>query len=404
MNTLPKSLRDLGHAARQATDNQIIKLVSMVDAMPERGAADAILGPVRARLKHLRPERTLNVSRLLFLPLDAVLLNAREWRPAPGQVPRTAIAPLLQALRSAEPRVFQAVEDTLAGQSLRNGHLVSELGAALWTAAARSFPATPPAGWTEAGLPAQGFPFIAQTCRPLWRHGPALWKLRLAATDGLREQDLRIAFRAVAQDGPEAAGIVLSALLPYVVNPAQMIAIVGGLDRSLAGIAEQVLDKYLAGISPDLDFSDLTAVATAAERFALVLEDLDSATGRDRPKRAQLLHSLRQAAAEACAERLGDQVNAHLVQPLERLAAAASVSDAEVEALEKSAIALRSIANSGRGLRQGSGFDQALAPAIALLERNLPGLPQAPDRYAFADALRVLEILAGSAVAARHRR
>lgn len=404
MNTLPKSLRDLGHAARQATDNQIIKLVSMVDAMPERGAADAILGPVRARLKHLRPERTLNVSRLLFLPLDAVLLNARDWRPAPGQVPRTAIAPLLQALRGAEPRVFQAVEDALAGQSLRNGHLVSELGAALWTAAARSFPDRPPAGWAEAGLPVQGFPFIAQTCRPLWQHGPALWKLRLAAADGLREQDLRIAFRAVAQDGPEAVGIVLSALLPYVVNPAQMIAIVGGLDRSLAGIAEQVLDKYLAGISPDLDFSDLTAVATAAERFALVLEDLDSATGRDRPKRAQLLHSLRQAAAEACAERLSDQVNAHLVQPLERLAAAASVSDTEVEALEKSATALRSIANSGRGLRQGGGFDQALAPAIALLERILPGLPPAPDRYAFADALRVLEILAGSAVAARHRR
>jgi hypothetical protein len=401
---MPKSLRDLGHAARQATDNQIIKLVSMVDAMPERGAADAILGPVRARLKHLRPERTLNVSRLLFLPLDAVLLNARDWRPVPGQVPRTAIAPLLQALRSTEPRVFQAVEDALARQSLRNGHLVSELGAALWIAAARSLPDRPPAGWAEAGLPAQGFPFIAQTCRPLWRHGPALWQLRLAGADGLREQDLRIAFRAIAQDGPEVVGIVLSALLPYVVNPAQMIAIVGGLDRSLAGIAEQVLDKYLAGISPDLDFSDLTAVATAAERFALVLEDLDSATGRDRPKRAQLLHSLRQAAAEACAARLSDQVNAHLVQPLERLIAAAGVSDAEVEALEKSAIALRSIANSGRGLRQGGGFDQALAPAIALLERTLRGLPPAPDRYAFADALRVLEILAGSAVAARHRR
>jgi hypothetical protein len=402
MSTLPKSLRDLGSAARQATDNQIMKLVSMVDALPERGAADSILEPVRARLKHLRPERTLNPPRLLFLPLDAVLQNPRDWRPGTGQVPRTAIAPLLAALRAAEPRVFQAVEDALAGQSLRNGQIMSQLGAALWTAAARSFPAEPPPGWDETGLPLAAFAPIAETCKPLWRHGAAIWSLRLSGADGPREQDLRVAFRAIAPDGPEVVGTVLSALLPYVVNPAQMIAIVGGLDRSLAGVAEQVLDKYLAGIDPDLDFSDLAAVAAAAERFARVLQDLDRAPGRERPKRAQLLHSLRQAAADACSSRLTDQVGSHLVQPLLRLIAAAAVTDAEVDALEASALALRSIASSGRGLRPGNGFDRSLLPAIELLERSLPALAQRSERYARADALRVLEILAGPSAAARH--
>lgn len=404
MSPLPKPLRELGHAARQASDSQIMKLVSMVDGLPMRGQADAILEPVRARLKHLRPARPLNVARLLFLPLDAVLTNARDWRPGQGQVPRTAISPLVAALRAAEPRIFQAVEEALAGKSLSHGQLVSELGAALWTASARSFPGEPPAGWAETGLPAQAFAPIARICRPLWQHGPAFWKLRLAGIDGPREQDLRITFRAVAADGPEAVATVLSALLPYVVHPAQLIAVVGGLDRGMAGIAEQVLDKYLAGIDPDLDFSDLQAVAAAAERFALVLEDLDSASTRDKPKRAQLLHSLRQTAADACAARLEEQVAAHLVQPLLRLTTAASVSDEEVEAVERSAIALRSIANSGRGLRQTGGFDQALRPAIDLLERALPALPTSPERYALADGLRVLEILAGSAVAARYRR
>ncbi|HEY4254029.1 MAG TPA: hypothetical protein VGM87_22670 [Roseomonas sp.] len=404
MNPLPKSLRDLGLAARQASDRQLMELVGMVDRLPARGAADAVLQPVRARLKHLRPERPLTLARLLFLPLDAVLVGAQDWRPGQRQIPRTAIAPLIPALRAAEPLAFQAAEAALAGRSLRDGQLISELGATLWAAGARGFPAQPPAGWGEAGLPATAFPPIAGICRQLWQHGSAIWTLRLAGGEGPPERALRLAFHTVVPDGPAVVGLVLSALLPHVTQPAQMAATVGGLHSSLSGIAEQVLDSYLVGIKPDLDRPDLAAVAEAAGRFVQVLEDLDRATSRDRPKRAQLLHSLRQAAADACAGRLAAHVDARLMQPLRRLVAAPRVSDTEVEQLESTAIALQSIVQSGRGLRPGGGFDQALAPAIALLEGILPSLPATPARYAAADGLRLLEILAGSAMAARNPR
>lgn len=404
MTTLPRSLRDLGHSARQASDSQIMKLVRMVDGLPTRGAADAILEPVRARLKHLRPERPLNLSRLLFLPLDAVLVNARDWRPGPGQVPRTAIAPLVSALRVTEARVFERVEGVLAGFSFSNGQMVSELGTVLWAAAARSLPGLPPAGWTEAGLPLHAFPIIVDICRPLWRHGSALWKLRLAAVDGLREQELRIAFRQVAQDGPEAVATALSALLPYVLNPAETIATVGGLDRSLAVVAEQVLDKYLAGVDAGLSHQDLSAMASAAIRFARVLEDLDKAASPEKPKRAQLLHGLRQTAADACAARVKGRLYPDLMQPLSEAIAAEAVTDADLDALEKSAAALRSIASSGRGLRRDGGFDQALAPAVALLEGALVTVKTAPTRFCVVDALRILEIISGSTIAGEYLR
>lgn len=399
MTALPGSLRDLGRAARQATDSQLLKIVGMVDELPMRGSADAILEPVRARLKHLRPERPLNLLRLLFLPLDPLLLDPRGWRPGPGKVPRSAIAPLAAALRAAEPRVFQAAENALTGLKFSDGQMVSELGAVLWTAAARSIPSAPPQGWTDAGLPIDAFPVIAETCKPLWRHGVALWKLRAAAPDGLREQDLRVAFRQVAQDGPEAVRTVLSALLPFSLNPAQMIALVGGLDCSLASIAEQALDRYLAGINPDFDFLDLAAVAAAAHRFALVLDDLDKACDPTRPKRAQLLHSLRQAAAGACMERLSGQVEVHLRQPLKMFITGGTVVDKEVQTLETSAIALRSIASSGRGLRRDADFEQSLSPVITLLAGALPTLKKSPECFQPVDALRILEILGGSAVA-----
>jgi hypothetical protein len=49
----------LAHAA----DAQIARVVAMVDAMPERGSADALIAPLRPRLAALRPTRPLSFTR-----------------------------------------------------------------------------------------------------------------------------------------------------------------------------------------------------------------------------------------------------------------------------------------------------------------------------------------------------
>ena len=65
----------------------------MVDAMPNRGAADQLIAPLRARLAHLRPPRPLRFARLLFLPLDPLIVPAARWRAAQPAIPRTVIPP-----------------------------------------------------------------------------------------------------------------------------------------------------------------------------------------------------------------------------------------------------------------------------------------------------------------------
>ena len=73
-------------------------------------------------------------------------------------------------------------------------------------------------------------------------------------------------------------------------------------------------------------------------------------------------------------------------------------------ALEKSAMALRSIASSGRGLRRGTDFERSLAPVVTLLLQALPDLKPDPKYFQPVDALRIIEILCGSPFAEKHAR
>ena len=68
------AIREVTRGLAAARDAQILQAVAMVDAMPERGAADEIVAPLRSRLARLRPPRPLRFARLLFLPLALLLI------------------------------------------------------------------------------------------------------------------------------------------------------------------------------------------------------------------------------------------------------------------------------------------------------------------------------------------
>ncbi len=72
----------------EAADRQLIEVVALIDAMADRGGADALVAPVRARLQRLNPRRPLRFSRLLFLPLDPVIVAGPEWRRDAIGIPR----------------------------------------------------------------------------------------------------------------------------------------------------------------------------------------------------------------------------------------------------------------------------------------------------------------------------
>lgn len=401
MSPDPRILRELQHAAQQATSGQLLRLTQTLDSLPQRAVAEEVMDSVRFRLRHLRPSRPLTLPRLLFLPLDPLLAAPREWRPGQGRIPRSAILPLAAHLRTAEPALVTALEAQLAGAKLTDHVLIAEKGMLLWPAAFKALPRKAPEGWEDAGLPAQHFAEVAGICAALWRHGPVLWRLRMAGRDGPPEASLRPAFRLIAAEGAEAVELCLGALLPYAAQPARMVTIVAGMSQAMSPPAERALDRYLTGVKPALEGADLAAMADAAERFARTLQDLDGAMTRDKPKRALQLQALRMSAAQCCTKRLEEEMGQRLTKPLAALLAAPAPSDAQVEALEDAAVALRGIGDSSRRLHASGAAERLFAPVIALLTAMTGRLPRTGAGFLRADALRLLEILAGTPVASR---
>ncbi len=400
--SLPSPIvRELARTAVQASDAQLLRLVHMLDTMPSRGQADLILAPLRPRLRRLRPPRPLALMRLLFVPMDAVLVPARDWRPGRGQVPRTALPPLAAALEAQHLAVFAQAQQALAGRTMADHHLISEWGGKLWLLAGESLTARPPPGWEQTGLPESAYASVALICRTLWRYGPMLWRLRLAGPDGPPEALARPVLRGVAADGPEALGVALAALLPFAAQPGALTQMAAAMGRQLSAIADQALDRFLADTPPTLAPEELEAAPDALERLATVLEDLEASLPPSKPQRQQQVAGLRQAAGTACLRRLEQEGGPQLAQTLAQLAARPVVEDHEVELLEEKAAVLRAMVDAARRLERGPLADKALRPSITMLTQLATRLPVKGSGLRRADALRLLELLGEGEAAAR---
>ncbi|MCX8135251.1 MAG: hypothetical protein N3D18_14975 [Roseococcus sp.] len=404
----PAQLRELARAAREASDSQLLRLVAVLDRLPRRGAADAVLDPVRHRLATLRPERPMTPMRLLFLPMEGVIVAPRAWRGEARQLPRTALAPIGEAVFAAAPGLEEALAASIGEARISDHALAATLGARLWPAAAQSLPESAPPGWAETGLPEAAYARLRPLVALLWRHGPGVHALRAVGGDGPPEDLARPVFRALAAEGSEAVQIGLAAVLPAASRPARLVALVAGLDQALGSAAERALDQFLETLTPPAPVNDLGRTTAAARRFAAMVEDLERGTTRDAPRRAQILQGLRQAAAGNCRERLEAETATGLLAPLGEIladpGAGALADDAQVAALEQRARALRGLADAGRRLGgHGAVPGEGLRAAGARLAAALPSLPTSAEGFSRVDALRLLEILEGPEAAAARR-
>ncbi len=158
--------RELTRELAVARDAQVAKVVALVDAMRERGAADELIAPLRARLHHLHVDRPLRLGRLLFLPLDPVIVDTRGWRPGQPAVPRGVLGPLLVLVRDRLGVAVNAIEGLIAGHGTTDAGVVSRAGRMLWPLAARVLQAAAggmaPGGWGEDGVPVDCFGAVAR--------------------------------------------------------------------------------------------------------------------------------------------------------------------------------------------------------------------------------------------------
>ena len=64
-----------------ASDEQLLRVVGLIDTLDRRGTVDGLLAPVRARLALLRPPRPLTLGRVVVMPFEDFLVPADEAWP-----------------------------------------------------------------------------------------------------------------------------------------------------------------------------------------------------------------------------------------------------------------------------------------------------------------------------------
>lgn len=355
----PDMVRAMRRDVALADDVRLRRIVAMLDDLPARGEADALLVPARPRIAALRPPRPLRLTRLLFMPLDPLIVPARAWREGHAAIPRGAVAPLAAIVAAGLPAAdIAAVTALIAGRRSDESAIVASAGARLWPAAAQALArAAPPDGWAAAsGIAVPMFRPLADAVAGLWEHGVTLHRLRAAPPDEFVAKQLLAAAQA---HGPLGFALMLRLLITRAPgHPAPLLAAEAVAAAALEPVVAQVIEAAVAQITPD---APLSMVATSARRALLLLEGLSNGPVA-RPQRAARVQAARTALDQACRTRFT------------ALAAAfgqgGPAETAGTAGLEATAVELRRLEAAGRHFGSAPAYESALATAARRLFLN----------------------------------
>jgi hypothetical protein len=385
----------------EVNDARVIQVVALVDRMAERGAADDLIEPLRARLGQIRPPRPLRFSRLLFLPLDPIIVPAPRFRAGTPTVPRTALAPFAAVVHAAlGPRAAE-IETAIAGRTAEDTETVQRVGRGLWPEAAAILTSAPqpPAGWTAAGLPAALYPTLARGVAAVLQQAANLQAIVADAAAGLPISlavvDAVLADAAPA--GPEAWSLVLAVLLGRLPDADAVLVQANAWtarrgDPALRAAFDQVSEAQVAGLeSPDgataeMAGSDLAAAGIQVHRMVGLLDGLgDEAAPAARRARVT---AIRQRVDSCCRTRFANGLAGEFLAPLHALLQ--SPEPQAVKRLETTARQLRALETEARRVGSAPTYDALLRQA-AVVVRNV-----ASDAgLALIEKVRLIEILAG---------
>jgi hypothetical protein len=379
-----------------ARDEQIMRVVAMVDAMSARGDADALIAPLRARLEQLRPPRRLNFGRLMFAPLDPLFLPGRAWRRGTPGVPRTALAPLAAVARAAIGTDAVALDARMEGVTAANTEAVRALGAVLWPrAAAVLATATVPADWNEStGLQTADFTALAVPVAAVLAQASAVQEITRRAKSGSDPSDHElegVLARAMMVDA-SAMTMMFALLMAQLPRPERLILIAEDLagretDPIARAAADRAADFVLDRIEADVGPGPHLAHATDdIRRVASVLQDLETRSTQ-RPTRRARIVQLRQQFDAKCRERFVAELDSQLLAPAGSLAGAAGDMVAAIEATARD---LRRFEMVARQVGGGEAYDRQLRRATEMLQ---PRPDESPAT--FVDRVRLIEILQG---------
>jgi hypothetical protein len=396
-----EALRALRRELATAAEDKIAQIVAMVDALPTRGEADALIAPLRQRLARMRLPRPLSLGRLLFMPVQPALVDGPQWRRGAPTVPRTACQPLIALVRARLGDEAAGIDAALSGQYVANTELVLAVGRKLWPRAADLLrDAPPPPGWqAQTGLADTDFPSIARTVRLVL--GLGAWMHDSAAGLPLRPDEVTVVVARlgeVIRDGG-AAETVAAGL--FVV----MLAALGDADRridlieaSMEPAARPVVHRArMLAMNSSLDRLDtgasltgsLVDAAGSVRRDARLLDLFTEQAGSNPARRARV-QEVRRNLDTLCQARFQAALDADLALPQAAPGSHAVVGDSAVMELEEAARTLHRFEQSARRIGGREFYDHALQAVADQLAR--------PDASALSgiDRVRLTELLLGA--------
>ena len=396
-------VRALSKEFRNASDEKILKVTRMIDLLPERGEADALLEPVRARLASLRPARRMNRTRLLFTPFDPVMVSGAAWRPGDLSIPRSILAPVAALIFSSGddiPSIPPALDEGDEAELTR-------VGTPLWqAAAARLATIAIPKDWEtpdwqkQNGLTVPMVMPLIPVLRLVLDQAVAIRTLPPRQHPGC-EPALTAMLSGAIRVGPLGWGIMLR-LLFDIAAPDQVARLAlamargsrfcttlqGGLDGAIEELLGQMEAPQASQPAEPLDPGALLGRLHLIDR----IEELRKLENRPAEEQRRISR-LRQELATENRAAFEQALQAGLVE-LERPAAGAApttMSTDAVLAIEAEARQLRTFALAASRLGHAEEYDRLLEQAAARYARN--GARSGMTR---ADRMRVTELLVGS--------
>lgn len=392
-------LRPLHDSLNGASDTQLRRVVALVEEMTRRGAADALIAPLRHRLARLRPSRRPRLGRLLFLPLDPLIVAPPMWRPGDPTIPRPALGPLTHTVRLALGPIAKDIDALIAGGSSDDPAMIEEAGALLWPRAADILvTAEQPAGWAELGLNARSYREIATgTAAVLARHALLESVVRNCRSNpgSAAETLIEPIIATLAEEDAAGQVFVIGVLLARLPYPGALLTV---LERSARGSPSlrqasdratlAVLDRLDTrhGVEARINETPLADAQREIPRIAALVSELEGRAGD--PKTRSRLRALHQRLDMACRARFADCVTVEFLAPLRAMSD--TIDPTAQRLLESTARQLRGLEAAMRPIGGAAIYDTLMGQAASAVAAIGGGDPSSVVR-----AARLVEILEG---------
>jgi hypothetical protein len=391
-----------------ADDDKIRHIASLIDQVDKVEANQSVLDPIRARLGPLSLPRPLKMRRLLFMPLEPIIVPAKHWALAEPTIPRSAL-PAMAALimaRLGDDAVL--ISKMITGHDVTGLDIIAGAGALLWLRAAEiAAVAEVPQVWSETGLPMTAFVPLFRAMGTVWRRATRLRNLQREGEIGALRADAATV-TAILEGAPSESGLgcgmVARLILSQSPFAAEHLRLFAGAsaNKPNALILQKAVIHAVAegademeqgcGIVGSIRTASLDQASDRVRQVTKLLREMQEHEGHKIS--AARLQRMRDNLGRACLERFKAGMNNELINKLQD--GAGPLDASEQVMLETRARDLRMLETTARALGDAKTYDvllQAGAEAVATARRN--GVMTRRGE------IRLTEILAGTEAALR---